>query len=178
MLFVNRFIFSKCCLIRFSRQFGDAEYIASLFSAVAYASAVKAPIDDQNNWGIYQICCQCGLSYIGQSNQALKFRVKEHQSSTRNRHSTSQLQTTAGVTTMFLISKEPLLSSACQSNLDLDFFEALHVRENHGSSVNDLNRTHFSHNCWSDILGIRNLSEQPGNRPEQLTNFLNNRKKI
>ena len=47
-------------------------------------SNLKDPIDSLNNWGIYNISCQCGLSYIGQTKRALRIRLKEHQNYVKN----------------------------------------------------------------------------------------------
>nr|XP_042911598.1 uncharacterized protein LOC122272242 [Parasteatoda tepidariorum] len=56
----------------------DFNIIFSLINKIKFSN-LKQPIDSQNSWGIYQINCQCGLSYIGQTKRALKCHVKEHE---------------------------------------------------------------------------------------------------
>ena len=41
-------------------------------------SKLKDPIDTLISWGIYNISCQCGLSYIGQIKCKLRFRLYEY----------------------------------------------------------------------------------------------------
>lgn len=72
---------------------------------------------------------------MGHSKRALKFRVKEYRSFVS--HSTLQLQPIGGLTTNFLTSKERLLSSNTLIIWTSQFFGALQIYNNHGSSVND-----------------------------------------
>lgn len=40
--------------------------------------SVKDNIDRQQLKGVYKIDCSCGKSYIGETGQSLKIRLKEH----------------------------------------------------------------------------------------------------
>ena len=39
---------------------------------------VKDKADEQQHKGVYKVTCSCGLYYIGETDQSLKVRLKEH----------------------------------------------------------------------------------------------------
>lgn len=45
-----------------------------MFSKIHFSNLLD-PDNPPNSWSIYSISCKCGLSYIGQTKRAFKFRI-------------------------------------------------------------------------------------------------------
>ena len=117
----------------------------------------KDKIPVLNNWGIYQIFCQCGLSYIGQTKRALKIRLNEHRNNVKKqdiqRSSIAEHSWSNGHVFDFDSAK---IIQKCSSSLDLDFFETFHIRKNSDVLVNDLSVVPTLPSAWSYVLGQHN----------------------
>jgi hypothetical protein len=116
-------------------------------------SNLKHPIDNLNCWGIYSISCQCGLSYIGQTKRALKFRLKEHENYVKNQDlkRSSIAQHCWSTSHRFLFSSATIVHK-CSSVLDLDFWEAYHILKNSHSVVNDFSSTPYFPEVWKSFF--------------------------
>ena len=83
-----------------------------------------------NNWGIYKISCQCGLSYIGQTKRALRFRLNEHKNDVKNQELN---KSTIAVHCWNFDHNFDFFPASiiqhCSSILNLDFYEAYHIKK-------------------------------------------------
>ena len=129
-------------------------------------TCLKDPVPTLNNWGIYEISCQCGLSYIGQTKRALKFRLKEHQNYVKNQdvNKSSIAQHCWNTNHNFNFTSAAIIQK-CPSYLDLDFFEAFHIHKNSFNLVNDTSMVPFLHQIWLSTLNISRTNQHPVPNP-------------
>ena len=110
---------------------------------------LKDPIISLNSWGIYQVSCQCGLSYIGQTKRALKQHLKEHEVYVKNQDlARSWIAKHCWVNGHRFDFSSAGIIQKCSSSPDLDFCEAYHSLKNSNNLVNDLSSTPY----FSEIL--------------------------
>lgn len=109
------------------------------------------------NWGIYQVFCQCGMFYIGQTKRSLLIRLKEHNNCVKkqeiNRSSIAEHSWRFGHRFDF---DSATIIQKCNSPSELDFYETFHIRKNADNLVNDLSVVPTIHPAWLKVLGLHN----------------------
>ncbi|XP_042900825.2 uncharacterized protein [Parasteatoda tepidariorum] len=130
----------------------DFNIIFSPINKIKFSN-LKQPIDSQSSWGIYQINCQCGLSYIGQTKRALKCRVKEHEAYVKKQEfkRSSIAQHCWDSNHNFNFSSSKVIQN-CSSIFDLDFYESYHIFKNSKLLVNDLSSVPYISPVWKSMI--------------------------
>jgi hypothetical protein len=116
-------------------------------------SNLKDEIPLSLSWGIYQIPCQCGKSYIGQTRRALKFRINEHKNYVKNQELTKSAiaQHCWQYDHLFQFDNTKLLQKM-RSPLELDFYEAFHIFSNLPNLVNDSKSIPHLSLAWKRLI--------------------------
>ena len=116
-------------------------------------SNLKSPIDCMSDWDVYEISCQCGLSYIGQTKRALRCRVKEHENYVKNKElKRSCIAQHCWSSNHYFNFSSAKIIQKCHSPLDLDFYEALHILKNSSTLVNDVSSIPYFSDVWKNLL--------------------------
>ena len=127
-------------------------------------SYIKDPIETKNNWGIYEISCQCSLKYIGQTKRALKYRINEHKNYVKKEELVkSSIATHCWSNDHVFNFSSPKIIQKCSNIYHLDFLETYHILKNKHKLVNDLTATPFLSPVW------KNLIDPPADRGQSTT---------
>lgn len=157
-MFLNRIIVLPYSISRINLK------ISKLFAKFGFHSIFKPVnkisftnlkdlIPDFEYWGIYEIDCECGKAYIGQTRRALKFRIKEHEKYVNECkiNISSIAQHCWQCQHKFLFKQAKLIQKA-QCPMELNTLEAFHIIKNKSRVVNDMNVTpHFS-DAWKRVI--------------------------